>query len=74
MEVKGIMYCGYIDAYIQIFDIEYGINDRVVFNWKYQNGCQETPVRKAIIRYDAGGNPYFISYGKRRKLDEAMRV
>ena len=56
---------------IEILDIEYGINDKVV--WRYNFGKPEKP-HKSIIYYTAKGRAYFKRYGQREYLDEYMRV
>lgn len=46
-----------IDALIMIYDIEYGIEDYVIYTYKTPR--KESRKFKAKIRYDKAGNAYF---------------
>lgn len=54
-----------------IFDIEYGINNKVVCAWTF-NGVPERITRNTIRHSDAGD--YFTKYGHRFYLNDFLRV
>ena len=50
-------YALFVDSFIMIYDIEYGINDYVIYTYKTLS--KESRKFKAKIRYDKAGNAYF---------------
>lgn len=63
----------YISAFggIEIFRIEYGINDSIIFTAGSWTG--HPTAHRARIYYTRGGDPYFLYSGQRLKLSEAIR-
>ena len=57
---------------IEILDIIYGIDDKLVSCFNFGNGRKY--IRSTKIRYDAKGNQYIERRGVRYYLDEFMRV
>ena len=53
---------------ISIHEIQYGIDDWVVFSW---TNCKKS---RAKIRYNAKGEAYFKSNGVRYYFNEAIRL
>ena len=50
-------YALFVDSFIMIYDIEYGINDYIIYT--YKTPSKESRKFKAKIRYDKAGNAYF---------------
>jgi len=50
-------YALFVDFLIMIYDIEYGINDYIIYT--YKTPSKESRKFKAKIRYDKAGNAYF---------------
>lgn len=50
-------YTLFVDSFIMIYDIEYGIEDYVVYS--YKTPLKESRKYRAKIRYDQEGNVYF---------------
>ena len=50
-------YALFVDSFIMIYDIEYGINDYIIYTYKTLS--KESRKFKAKIRYDKEGNAYF---------------
>jgi len=76
MEIKAVIYTGYIDALIGIETIEYGIDDIVKFRW-YRNTstrCGWDRLHRSKIKYENDGRSYFISYNTKWYLDDAIRT
>lgn len=57
---------------IEILDIEYGINDRIVY--RYNFGQSENKIHKARTYDTVGGRLYFNTKHGRIYLDECMSV
>lgn len=57
---------------IEILDIEYGIDDRIVY--RYNFGQPENKIHKARVYYSAGDRSYFNTKHGRIYLGECMRV
>lgn len=59
---------------IAIYDIEYGIDDYVI--WRYEHGeSKPNKLRKSKIYYTvSSGRAYFKVNGRREYLDEFMRM
>lgn len=70
MNKKAIAYynIGILDT-IFIYDIEYSINDFVVYRHTRQKRLY-----KAKIRYDKQGNAYFITYGSKYHIADFLRL
>jgi hypothetical protein len=57
---------------IEILEIDYGINDSIVF--RYNNEGERTRKHRSRIRQAADGRSYFNSYSFKIPLDECVRV
>ena len=68
-KVIATYYAGAFGLGIEIFGIEYGIEDYIIYRW--MNSSKKT---RAKIRYTNKGKAYFVSFGKRIPLDECIRV
>lgn len=66
------VYCDSAFTGILILDIEYSINDFVIFCDEI-NGKREK-VLKSQIRYNKQSQPYFIHYKRRYFLDEFLKM
>lgn len=53
---------------IYIYDIEYGINDEVIWGWS-----NDSRIHRSRIYDDREGNPYFNAGGSRQYLNEFLR-
>lgn len=58
---------------IGIYDIEYGINDRVKYAYVFTENCH-SKFRKAMVYSTAKGRLYFLSHGRREFLDEYIKT
>lgn len=56
---------------IEILDIEYGVNDAVIWRTNYGTPGK---TRRSRIYYTKNGRPYFKMNGHREYLDEYMRI
>lgn len=68
-----VSYCQRID----LLEIEYGINDYMVFVWAAVNAegiTLTSTVRRSIIRHNAAGDTYIISEGRRWYTKDAIRI
>lgn len=56
---------------VQILKIEHGIDDVIIFRWvtTESNGR----VSRSKLRVDEAGMPYFVSFGNKLYLSEAIR-
>ena len=70
-KVIATYYAGAFDLGIEIFGIEYGIDDYIIYRWTNSRTPKKT---RAKIRYTNKGKAYFVSFGKRIPLDECIRV
>ena len=70
-KVIATYYAGAFGLGIEIFGIEYGIDDYIIYRWTNSSTPKKT---RAKIRYTNKGKAYFISFGKRIPLDECIRV
>ena len=70
MNKKAIAYYnnGILDT-IFIYDINYNINDCVIFRHTRQKR-----LHKAKVRYDRQGNAYFITYGSKYYIADFLRL
>ena len=70
MDKKAIAYYnnGILDT-IFIYDINYNINDCVIFKH-----ARQKRLHKAKFRYDRQGNAYFITYGSKYYLSDFLRL
>ena len=68
MTVQGVVAMSAFGG-LEILDIEYGINDRVVYRWNF--GKPER-VCRAKIRYDGYGLPYFKTKGHKIFMDDVL--
>lgn len=69
MKVKAMKINGFGPT-MDILDIEYGINDKVVWKWS-----DEKKIHKNIIYYtQSSGRAYFKNNGTRYYLDEFVRL
>ena len=57
---------------IEILNISYGIDDKVIF--RYNNEGEKTRKHWAKIRYTENGQPYFRSYNLKLMLNDFIRV
>ena len=57
---------------IIIYDVIYGIDDKIKFSWIVCGEVKKT--RYAKIRYDKAGRSYFKTYNHKIYLDECMRA
>ena len=57
---------------ITIYAIEYGIDDKIKFAW--HNGTKAGRTSTAKIRYNAKGEPYFISCKKKYYLSDFIKL
>ena len=58
-------------AGILIYDVEYGVDDYIIFKWDI-NG-EQSRLCKSKVHYNTS-RPYFKSCGHRYHLDEAFRT
>ena len=70
-KVIATYYAGLFGLGIEIFGIEYGIDDYIIYRWTDSSTPKKT---RSKIRYTKKGKAYFVSFGKRIPLDECMRV
>lgn len=54
---------------VEILDIEYGIEDHVKFRWGNTGH-----VARSLLRTTTGGRHYFISFGNKLFMDEAIKI
>ena len=57
---------------IEIYDIEYGIDDRVYFAWIWTD--KQSKKCYAKIRFNQAGRAYFITRKYKIFLDECIRI
>ena len=57
---------------IEIINIEYDVNDSVVFRWNH--GGELSRLHKSRIRYNKDGRAYFRTYNLKIALDECVRA
>lgn len=57
---------------INIFDIEHGIEDYVVFQWNTSGTLDRE--RRSRVRHNADGEAYFMSHGQRYYFRDAIRI
>ena len=71
-KVIGIWYGGLAGLGVEIFDIEYGVDEKVVYRWVA--GEKVSRVCRAKVRNDKNGRAYFLTQGHRVPLDECERL
>ena len=57
---------------LEVWDIEHGIDDKVVFRW-VTDGCKSSRLTKSKIRYDEQGEPFFKTRGMSVSFNDVMR-
>ena len=60
------------DVLVVIYDVIYGIDDKIKFSWDVCGKVKKT--RYSKIQYDKEGRSYFKSYNLKIYLDECMRA
>ena len=70
-KVMATYYAGGL-AGIEIFSIDYGVDDYIVYRWNIDGKAGKQT--RAKIRYTNKGKAYFVSFGRRVPLDECLRV
>jgi hypothetical protein len=59
---------------IEVYSIEYGINDYIIFTSNSWNGTPRKKPHKAIIKYNKAGDPYFNFNGFKLSLNDCIRI
>ena len=60
------------DVLVVIYDVIYGIDDKIKFSWNVYGKVKKT--RYSKIRYEKEGRSYFKSYNLKIYLDECIRA
>ena len=60
------------NIHIIIYDVIYGIDDKIKFSWNICGKVKKT--RYSKIRHEKEGRSYFKSYNLKIYLDECMRA
>lgn len=68
MTVQGVVATSAFGG-LEVLDIEYGIDDRVVYRWNFGEPGR---VCRAKIRDDGDGLPYFKTKGHKIFMDEVL--
>ena len=73
-EVLSKRSVGYFSGFggLEVKEIEYGVSDTVLFVVGAWTGSKDA--FRAVIRYDASGEPYFVYRGYHVRFDEIIRM
>lgn len=60
--------------WLEIKDLEYGINDYVIYTINNRYNRKNLKVKRSIIRYNKKGDPFFICDGYTVKFNDIIRM